>query len=96
VQNKQGEPVGEIRDIVLGADRARIQHIVLNRREGGDARIAPKQLSLGSGDKLVVDMAAGKGKQGSAAGGASASQKSFAELDRNGDEKLSRDGWEQR
>jgi sporulation protein YlmC with PRC-barrel domain len=122
VQNQQGEQVGEIRDIVLSADRARIQHVVVSRQDGGEARVAPKQLSLGTGDKLVVDMPAGKSKQGSAAGGASASQKTFAELDkdndgalspleaaadanakshfekldRNNDERLSRDEWQER
>ena len=45
----------------------------------------------GSG-KLVVDMPAGKGKQGSAAGGSSAAStsKSFAEFDRDNDGALSR------
>lgn len=92
VQNKNGEQVGEISDIVFSSDRATIQHIVVSRNDAGEARIAPKQLSLGTGGKLVVDMPAGKGKQGSAAGGSSAASttKTFAELDRDNDEALSR------
>jgi sporulation protein YlmC with PRC-barrel domain len=95
VQNKDGQQVGEVSDIVLSSDRANIQHIVVNRKDGGDARIAPKQLSLGTGDKLMIDMPAGKGRQGSAAGGASGAQKkTFAELDKDNDGALSRDEWE--
>lgn len=92
VRNKNGEQVGEVRDIVFSADRATIQHIVVNRNDGGEARIAPKQLSLGTGGKLVVDIPAGKGRQGSAAGGSSAAStsKSFAEFDRDNDGALSR------
>jgi sporulation protein YlmC with PRC-barrel domain len=89
VQNKDGRQVGEISDIVLSSDRGRIQHLVVARDGGGEARIAPKQLSLGTGDKLVVDMPAGKGKQGSAAGGASAGKRTFSELDKDNDGALS-------
>jgi len=94
VQNRDGQQVGEIRDIVLSADRGSIQHIVVDRNDGGDARIAPKQLSLGSGDKLVVDMPAGKSKQGSAAGGASAGERTFAEIDQDNNGMISRGEWE--
>lgn len=91
VQNKSGQQVGEVSDIVFSADRAKIQHIVVNRPDGGEARITPKQLSLGTDNKLVVDMPAGKGKPGSAAAGGSAASmnKTFAELDRDNDGTLS-------
>lgn len=89
VQNKDGQQVGEVSDIVLGSDRGTIQHILVTRQGGGEARIAPKQLSLGTGDKLVVDMPAGKGKQGSAAGGSTAGSRSFSELDKDNDGALS-------
>ena len=97
VHNKNGQQVGEIGDIVLSSDRAKIQHIVLERKDGGEARLQPKQLSLGTGDRLVVDMPAAKSKAGSAAGGASgtaAPQKSFSELDKDNDGRLSREEWE--
>jgi sporulation protein YlmC with PRC-barrel domain len=94
VQNKNGEQVGELSDIVFSAERDRIQHLVVKRNDGGEARIAPKQVSLGTGDKLMIDMPAGKGKQGSASAGgtssAAAAPKRFAELDRDNDEALSR------
>lgn len=91
VQNKSGQQVGEVSDIVFSSDRATIQHLVINRKDDGEARVTPKQLSLGTGDKLVVDMPAGKGKQGSAAGGSSAptTNKTFAELDKDNDGALS-------
>jgi len=97
VENRNGEQVGEIRDIVLSPDRAKIESIVVSRDDGADTRIQPKQLSLGTGDKLVVDMPAGKRKQGSAAGGASAPRdKTFSELDKNNDGTLSRSEWDAR
>lgn len=89
VQNKSGEQVGEIKDIVLSSDRGRIQHLLVARDGGGEARVAPKQLSLGTGDKLVVDMPAGKSKQGSAAGGSTSGSRSFSELDKDNDGALS-------
>lgn len=94
VRNKDGQQVGEVSDIVLSSDRASIQHIVVKREGGGEARITPKQLSLGTGDKLVVDMPGGKAKQGgakpgSAAGGASAASRTFGELDKDNDGALS-------
>jgi sporulation protein YlmC with PRC-barrel domain len=59
VQNKDGQQVGEVSDIALSSDRASIQHIVVKRQGGGEAHVTPKQLSLGTGDRLVVDMPAG-------------------------------------
>jgi sporulation protein YlmC with PRC-barrel domain len=71
VQNKDGRQAGEIRDVLLSQDRAKIEHIVINVKDGGETRIEPQKLSLGTGDKLMADVPASKGKQGSAAGGAS-------------------------
>jgi sporulation protein YlmC with PRC-barrel domain len=58
VQDKGGQEVGEIRDILLTSDRGKIQHIVIDVKGAGDARIEPKQLSLGTGDKLMVNLSA--------------------------------------
>lgn len=99
VQDKSGRQVGEIRDVLLSSDRGRIQHIVIDLKGAGEARIEPKALSLGTGDKLMVNMSADqlKGQAGkrdkqaqSESTTASASKKSFSELDRDNDGTLSR------
>ncbi|HEX6318109.1 MAG TPA: PRC-barrel domain-containing protein [Burkholderiales bacterium] len=57
VQDKSGQDVGEVKDIVLSSDRTRIQHVVLDVKGAGEATLPPKSLSMGKeGDKLVVDM----------------------------------------
>ena len=57
VQDKSGQDVGEVQDIVLSADRTRIQHVVLDVEDAGEATLPAKSLSMGKdGDKLVVDM----------------------------------------
>lgn len=61
MRNKGGQQLGAVSDILLGSDRAKIEHIVLKREGGGEARVAPKQLSLGTGEKLMVDMPAASG-----------------------------------
>jgi sporulation protein YlmC with PRC-barrel domain len=59
VQDKSGQDVGEVEDIMLSADRTRIQHVVLDVDDAGQATIPPKSLSMGKeGDKLVIDMSA--------------------------------------
>ncbi len=57
VEDKAGQDVGEVKDIVLSSDRTRIQHVVLDVNDAGEATIPPKSLSMGKeGDKLVIDM----------------------------------------
>lgn len=58
VQDKSGQELGEVSDIRLNASSGRIQHIVLDVKDAGQARVQPKSLSMGTGDKLVLDMSA--------------------------------------
>lgn len=56
VQDKQGQDVGEVRDVVLDLRSGQIRNIVLEVQEGGRATVQPKSLSLGTGDKLITSM----------------------------------------
>lgn len=58
VQDKSGKELGEVSDIRLNASSGRIQHIVIDVKDAGQATVQPKSLSMGTGDKLVADMSA--------------------------------------
>lgn len=69
VEDKSGKDVGEVQDILLSADRTRIQHVVIDVNGAGHATVEPKSLSMAKpadakpgdkrqADKLVIDMSA--------------------------------------
>jgi sporulation protein YlmC with PRC-barrel domain len=101
VTDKSGKEIGEIKDVILSSDNARIQHLVIDVKGAGQAQVQPKSVSLGTGDKLVLDMSAdelkrqakpekraGAGTSTGASAGATAG-KSFTALDRDNDGALS-------
>ena len=56
VQDKQGQDVGEVRDVVLDLRSGQVRNFVLEVEDGGRATVQPKSLSLGTGDKLITSM----------------------------------------
>ena len=81
VQDKSGQQVGEVQDVIIGLN-GEMRSLVVDMKDGGQAHIPAKQLSRGTGDNLVVGMNAeqirSQAKQskqshnrGAAAGGAS-------------------------
>jgi sporulation protein YlmC with PRC-barrel domain len=83
IEDQAGENVGEVRDVILSSDRSKIEHVVVNVKGGGDARVEHKALSFGPEDKLVLEMPAGQLKaeagvrerEGAAAGGSRADER---------------------
>ena len=75
VQDRQGQDVGEVRDMVLDLRGGQIRNVVLDVEDGGRATVQPKSLSMGTGDKLVTSMDREQlrkqaGKPGNASAGA--------------------------
>ena len=102
VTDKSGKEIGEIKDVILSSDNTRIQHLVIDVKGAGQAQVQPKSVSLGTGDKLVLDVSADELKRQAkpekrtegrtstgASAGATAGKKSFTELDRDKDGTLS-------
>jgi sporulation protein YlmC with PRC-barrel domain len=58
VQDKTGQQIGEIRDVVIGTNDGQLKNVVINVKDAGEARVPAKGLSSGTGDRLVLDMAA--------------------------------------
>jgi sporulation protein YlmC with PRC-barrel domain len=72
VQDKQGQDVGEVRDLILDLRGGRISNVVLDVADGGRATVQPKSLTQGTDDKLVTSMSREQlhGAKGNAARGA--------------------------
>ena len=78
VQDKSGQDVGDVQDLVLDVRKGRVSNVVIDVDGAGQAMVQPKQLSGGTGDKLVIGTNAEQLKKQarpardrSAAGGAS-------------------------
>ena len=56
VQDKSGKDVGEVKDVVVGLNDGQMRNLIVDVKDGGQARIPAKQLSRGTGDRLVVGM----------------------------------------
>jgi sporulation protein YlmC with PRC-barrel domain len=56
VQDRSGNAVGEVRDVVVSVSDGKIEHVVVDVKDAGEARINPDAFSSGTGDRLVVDM----------------------------------------
>ncbi|HEX7055542.1 MAG TPA: PRC-barrel domain-containing protein [Burkholderiales bacterium] len=56
VQAKGGEEVGKLKDLTVSMSDGRIRDVVIDLKDGGQARLPAKQLSSGTNDRLVVAM----------------------------------------
>ena len=56
VQDKSGQQIGEIRDVVLSSTDGQLKNLLINVKDAGEARVPAKGLSSGTGDRLVLDM----------------------------------------
>ncbi len=72
VQDKQGEEVGEVHDMILDLRGGQIRNVVIDVQDGGRATVQPKSLSVGTDDKLVTSMS--REQLRGRAGGASTGQ----------------------
>lgn len=55
VQDRSGNAVGEVRDVLLSATDAKIEHFVVAVKDAGEVLIKPDAFSSGIGDRLVVN-----------------------------------------
>jgi sporulation protein YlmC with PRC-barrel domain len=59
VQDKNGQNVGQVRDLVVGLEQGELKNIVVAVRDGGQASVPGKAIkAAGTGDTLVLDMSA--------------------------------------
>ena len=58
VQDKSGQDVGEIQDVVVDLKSGQLRNIVIDVNDGGQARVQTKALTQGTGDQLVLNMSA--------------------------------------
>lgn len=59
VQDKSGQHVGQVRDLVVGLEQGELKNIVVAVRDGGQASVPSKAIkAAGTGDRLVLDMSA--------------------------------------
>jgi sporulation protein YlmC with PRC-barrel domain len=59
VQDKHGQNVGQVRDVVIGLEEAEVKNIVVAVREGGQASVPGKAIKAsGTENRLVLDMSA--------------------------------------
>lgn len=58
VQDNRGEKVGEVKDIVVGPDDGKLKHVVVNVRDAGQAMVQADAITVGTDDKLVLNMSA--------------------------------------
>ena len=56
VQDKSGQEVGQIQDVVIDMKSGQLRNIVLDVQDAGEARVQAKALTLGTGDTLVLNM----------------------------------------
>jgi sporulation protein YlmC with PRC-barrel domain len=64
VQDKSGEEVGEIRDVMVDLDSGELRNIVIDVKEAGEANVPAKSLTKGTGDQFVLsDMSADQLRQ---------------------------------
>jgi sporulation protein YlmC with PRC-barrel domain len=80
VQDKSGEEVGKIKDVIVDLETGELRNIVVSVKDAGETKVQPKSLIMGTGDKLVLDMdaqqlrsQAKQSKGGSSSGGSSTS-----------------------
>ena len=71
VQDKSGNDVGEIKDIMVSLGSGQLRNIVLDLNEGGQAMVQAKSLQAGTEDKLVINMSAEQLKSQAKKSGAS-------------------------
>lgn len=80
VQDKSGQQVGEIQDIMVDISDGTLKNIVIDVKDAGKATVQASSLSSGTDDKLVIDMtqdqlkSQAKQSQGASTGGASGSK----------------------
>ncbi|HEX6318116.1 MAG TPA: PRC-barrel domain-containing protein [Burkholderiales bacterium] len=63
VQDNSGQDVGEIRHVMVDMKSGQLRDIVVDVKDAGQARVQASSLSIGTGDKLVLDMDAGQLKR---------------------------------
>lgn len=73
VQDKSGQEVGDIADLMLDLRKGQITNVVLDVKDGGQAKVPPKSLTGGTGDKYVTNMTKEQLSSSSASAGGSAS-----------------------
>ena len=56
VQDKSGQEVGQIQDVIVDMKSGQVRNIVLDVKDGGQANVQAKALTLGTGDTLVLNM----------------------------------------
>lgn len=56
VQDRSGNAIGEVRNVVINLTDGKVEHIVVDMNDAGQARIPANAFSSGTGDKLVVNM----------------------------------------
>jgi sporulation protein YlmC with PRC-barrel domain len=56
VQDKSGQEVGQIQDVVIDMKSGQLRNIVLDLKDAGEANVQAKALTLGTGDTLVLNM----------------------------------------
>ena len=55
VQDKRGEDVGAVTEVIVNLVDGRIRHFVIQAEDGPQARVQPKMLSAGSGEELMLN-----------------------------------------
>lgn len=58
VQDKSGQDVGEIKDVIVDLKSGQLRNIVIDVQDAGQANVQAKALTRGTGDTLVLNMSA--------------------------------------
>ena len=58
VEGKGGEQIGEVRDLIISRGDGQLRQLVIDVKDGGEARVPAKGLASGTGEKLVLGMSA--------------------------------------
>jgi sporulation protein YlmC with PRC-barrel domain len=57
VQDKSGQQVGNVQDVIVGLDKGEVRNIVVSLQDGGRAQVPAKSIKMsGTEDRLVLDM----------------------------------------
>lgn len=56
VQDKTGTQVGKLKDVMVSLGDGQLQDVVIDVKDGGEARVQPDSFSSGTGEILVIDM----------------------------------------
>ena len=94
VQDKSGQDVGEIKDVIVDLKSGQLRNIVIDVQDAGQANVQAKALTRGTGDTLVLDMSAEQLKSQAKKSGkqAQSQQRQGASTGGTGDPKLPSSG----